>query len=409
MKTTLYQLKKTGKIWQWSCWAQGPKVYTSYGYVDGAQQETHETATAVNVGKSNEVSPVEQARLIAERKIKEKLENGYARSPSEAKLEPEGLDYDNLPKAFTPAKPISSIDEAKLRKLFDAGNLSVQRKYDGCCLLAVRGSSGIKLLTRGKLEDKTGHFPQIVNELKDIPVGTILVGELIGQNFKTVTSILRSKDPHDALEKQREAGRLSYMIFDVLHWDGEDITSWPYNNRINKILAHLDDKDNPCVQVTHNLLDYNSYDELFGKINIAIVRGYEGYVCWQLDAPTKVRLDGKEERTGAWKWKITHSEDVWAECPTEGKGKNEGKLGQVKGYQFSPTGEKVYVGDIGGGYSNEERLAFWQQRDTLFPCVIEIETSSRLISGKLQFPVFVRLRPDKTEAECLMQLEYKGD
>lgn len=413
-KTTLYQLKKTGKIWQWSCWANGDRVYTSYGYVDGAQQETHETAAAVNVGKSNEVSPVEQARLIAERKIKEKLESGYSRTAKDAKLEPEALDYNNLPKAFTPSKPISSIEDKKLRQLFDAGKLSVQRKHDGLCMIVVRGSDGIKILTRGKLEDKTEHFPHLVNELKGLPEGTIVVGELISKDFKTVTSIVRTKDAKEAINKQ-VFGPVKYMIFDVLHWASSDITSMPYKERMLTVVKWAESafrkNEVSYFQLTYytNLAIGNSYDTLFGNRNIAAANNWEGYVLWDLDAPTKIRLDGKEERTGAWKWKPILTEDLWLEEPTEGKGKNEGKLGQVKAYQYSPTGEKVLVCELGGGFSDAERSDFWKRRNTLFPCAAEAETPERLESGKLRFPVFIRLRPDKAERECSMQLEYKGE
>lgn len=403
-KITLYQLKKTGKLWQWSCWAEGPIVHTSYGYVDGAIQNTQETAAAVNVGKSNEVSPVEQARLIAERKIKEKLENGYSRSEKDAKLEPEGIDYDNLPKAFTPSKPISSIDDKKLRQLFEAGKLSVQEKFDGLCLLLVQGTNGIKILTRGKLEDKTRHFPKIVDELSNIPEGTIIVGELVSRDFKTATSIVRTKEPNDAIEKQERDGYCYYKIFDVLHWDHNDITNIPYQERISFIEKYLNKTKKLYCSLIPDLSQEFSFEELFGINSIAKIRGYEGYVLWQKDVTTKIRLDGKEERTGAWKFKLTYSEDIWLESPTEGKGKNEGRLGQVKGYQFSPTGEKVYVADIGGGFVDTERLAFWEQRDTLFPCAAECEMAERLPSMKLRFPVFIRLRPDKSEKDCTMQI-----
>ncbi len=404
---TLYQLKKTGKLWQWSVRARGSHVITTYGYVDGILQETTETALAMNVGRSNEVVPEEQAKLIMERKIQAKLDNGYSESPKEAKLEPEGLDYDNLPKSFTPAKPISSIDEAKLRELFDAERLCIQRKWDGMCIVLSKGQS-LHFLTRGKLEDKTDHFPHIMSELKDLPEGTILVGELVASrqgadNFKYVTSIVRTKASEEAIAKQSKDGYLYYIIFDVLHWAGEDITALPYRDRMSLLNAW----DKQYSGTPENLK--GSYDELFGKKGIISKNGWEGLVVHDSNAGTEIRLDGKEARLGMWKYKKIHTEDCWLEDPEQGKGRNENRLGKCKGYQYSPTGEKIYIGDVGGGYSDQERDAFWQRRKGLFPCAAEVETSERLVSMKLRFPVFIRLRPDKSEKECIIQLIPKTE
>lgn len=198
---------------------------------------------------------------------------------------------------------------------------------------------------------------------------------------------------------------MHYMVFDVLFWKGEDVTDYPYNQRIALFEAwarrHL--PKHGVVHIPVNLGMKYSFDDLFGKDCLAVRENFEGYVIWDTLETTEVRFDGKEARRNCYKWKPLHTEDVWAEDPATGKGKNEGRLGKVKGYQFH-DGEKIHVGDIGGGFTDEQRKDYWDRRDSVFPCVIEVETSERLPSMKLRFPVFKRMRPDKSQEECDAQL-----
>lgn len=386
-------------------------MVTTYGYVDGAIQTTREKALAMNVGRSNEITPKEQAILIAERKIKEKTDNGYSETQDGAESQnlQSAIDFDDLSVSFCPAKPISTLPADKLKQLWDSGRAIVQRKFDGLCHFYVAGSSH-RLLSRGKLEDKASHVPHIMDELRSIPQGTILNGEIcqnpvLGDDFKHVTSTLRHKTASKAIEKQNNGGGLHYIIFDVLYWNHEDVSSMPYVDRMKlfdrwKTSQRLSPKAFSLPTDLSTRFDFNS---LFKDPNLAVINGWEGYVIWDGSESTKVRWDGKTARKNCYKWKATTSEDVWAEDPENGKGRNENRLGKVKGYQYL-DGEKIYVGDIGGGFTDAEREELWATRDTAFPCVIEVETSERQPSMKLRFPVFSRLRPDKQEHECTVGL-----
>lgn len=415
--TILYQKKQTGKIWEWSIHVNGPIVVTTYGYIDGAKQSTSETASAMNVGKSNEISPEAQALLIMERRIKDKTDNGYVESFGAAQaqsLEGEPFSFDALPKNFCPAKPISAIESEKLRKLWDAGRLIVQRKFDGMCHFGVRSENSVYLLSRAKLEDKAAHVPEVTKLLQYLPSETIVNGELCcidgGDDFKHVSSVLRTKDPQEAVAKQLNHVDLRYIVFDVLYWAGEDVSGRPYKDRIklmNKI--DLDPIDSPHIQLPQDMAKRYSFEELFGPDNIAKRDGLEGYVVWDKEESTEIRWDGKEARKNCYKVKMTHTEDVWVDNPRPGKGKNEACLGKLAGWQYGPDGRKIFIGDIGGGYSQEQRKDFWENRSTLFPCVVEVETAERIVGSlKLRFPVFIRIRPDKVEKECIMQLMPRG-
>ena len=81
--------------------------------------------------------------------------------------------------------------------------------------------------------DRWEKFPHIIEELKDLPPHTILLGEIayddITKTSKDVGSIMRSLVPR-ALKLQ-ETTPLHFYIFDCLMWDGKDLSDLTYQNR----------------------------------------------------------------------------------------------------------------------------------------------------------------------------------
>lgn len=400
---TLFQKKKTGKLWSWTIAVDGHQVITTYGEAQGKKQKVIETATAKNVGRSNEVSPEEQAQLIAERYIQQKRDHGYVDDPNEATTEGEALNYDDPPVNFCPSKPVNSIADGDVKSMFEAGRLYVQRKVDGMCLLVFRGDRGVKLLTRGKLEDKTESLVHLARPLLSLPPGTILTAEVaaphLRDDFKYVSSVIRTADPAKAIAKQQEGGALELMVFDALHWGGEDLTGVGYLNRLRTFAAwrKKNIRFTKAIHTPENLAVGRTYDQLFGENSLAVNQGWEGYVLWDIQGTTRIRMDGKEDRRCAYKYKPIYTEDLWVDEPYTGR--QPDMMAGVKAYQMI-DGELQYVGNVGGGFSKEERRQFWAERKKIFPCAIEVETPERLASMKLRFPQFLRLRPDKRQEDC---------
>ncbi len=412
----LFQLKSTGKMWVWRISVSGNTVTTRWGEVGGAKQETSEHGTVMNVGKANEISAEQQAALIAERRVTAKKDAGWVESFEEAaSANPtEDLDYDDPHKKFTPSKPNNDTPNGKIRELEDRGDLIVQRKFDGMCHIVFVGSDGPRIFTRGKLEDRTEHFRHIANEFAGVPAGSIIVCEVVDgemkDQFRYVSSVVRTKDADKAIAKQEESGYLRAMVFDVLHWGGEDLTQRQYRDRVGILDRWFRDRKQTWVCLPINLAATHTLEQLFENDGVdnppmATEQGWEGYVIWDASSTTEIRFDGKPKRIGAYKWKPIFTEDVWVDEPYEGKGRNEGQLGGVCMYQYNTRGERVAVGKCGGGFSQEERATFWEQRSTMFPCAMEVESPERNSSMALRFPQFLRLRPDKSEAECTMAME----
>lgn len=81
----------------------------------------------------------------------------------------------------------------------------------------------------------------------------------------------------------------------------------------------------------------------------------------------------------------------------EGSGRLAGKLGA---FVLDFKGNEVKVGS---GFSDEQRMDYWQKRDEIAGMLCEVkykEVSSDKNTGmeSLQFPIFIRVRDDKTEA-----------
>ena len=93
----------------------------------------------------------------------------------------------------------------------------------------------------GEYGDKTLLIPHIIEEVKQLPNGTVLLGELCfaewNSTARDVGTILRCK-PEKAVERQKKHS-LIYRIFDCLSWDGESLMDKPFEYRFNTIYNQI--------------------------------------------------------------------------------------------------------------------------------------------------------------------------
>ena len=85
---TLYKIDSVGRLREWTMNIDKNSFYAIKGLVDmKLTQDKPTTATAKNVGRSNETTEEEQAELEAKAKWDKKLKEGYALTPKEAECE----------------------------------------------------------------------------------------------------------------------------------------------------------------------------------------------------------------------------------------------------------------------------------------------------------------------------------
>lgn len=76
--TTLYKTNKNGSIQQWSIEVSGPTFTCIYGQVGGKLQSQQTICKSVNIGKSNETTPEQQAQLESAALVAKKIKSGYS-------------------------------------------------------------------------------------------------------------------------------------------------------------------------------------------------------------------------------------------------------------------------------------------------------------------------------------------
>lgn len=421
-KITLYQKARTGKIQQWSIWVEPkgdsghPEIWIEHGQVEGKKQLTHDVISkGVNAGKANETTTLEQAMLMAGRKITKQREKGYRDTVEELNVE-STIDFTQcFPKELCFYKPKTSIDDKKIKKLETSNSAVYTVKRDGMMHIVRKTEAfGIEIYSR-RMDLVTDKYPHLIESLNNmLPNNTILLGEIVlfngdEDNFNGVSQICRS-DAEKAIERQNELGRVSYYIFDVAFADGKNLlTTLPYIERrrlLDTFLAVITStyiKGAEVINKPHN--------EALQEIRD---RNLEGLVIW--DAQGKMEdgaaftHNGKSYRPNVlWKSKPRYELDGIVRFDPKngigeyGTGKNNGKMKSVFLYQLDDDGNEIFISKVGGGFSDAQREFLTTAE---YPRVFEILYDSiQAGTGSLRFPVFSRDRTsaeDKSVEECLM-------
>ena len=128
----------------------------------------------------------------------------------------------------------------------------------------------------GEYGDKTLHVPHIVEDLRKLPHGTVLLGELCFRDVlttsKDVGSILRCLPPK-AIQRQTVGQKLEFHIFDCLAWDGVDLMDKPYETRFNTYMQGLEYFDSEYV--TYTSYTFENFEDFLQTI---LAEGGEGMV-----------------------------------------------------------------------------------------------------------------------------------
>lgn len=221
------------------------------------------------------------------------------------------------------------------------------------------------------------------NNMKNV----VLDGELIAKNceYKNVykETIKRVKN------KNNNKKDIQFICFDIL--DEKDyclnICSFEYEHRRN-FLDTL--KTNEFVQILPTIYKGKDINQITKLLENYRQKGAEG-----LMANLSSGLYEYKRSKNILKIKVMQTIDLRVIDYIEGENKLKGKLGALvvdfKGKQVG----------VGSGYTDEERTLFWNNREDLLNKIIEISffeiTKDKDGKESLRFPVFLRLRDDKTK------------
>lgn len=332
IKSTLYALNKDQSFQEWKVFVEGNTIYVEFGKFGGKIQTKKTVCEGKNVGRSNETSPEEQAKLEAISKWEKQVRLGYRESTSELETED----------SFSPMLAHDAIKRSKdiIYPCY------AQPKLDGLrCLITFDDHGEPVFNSRGnKTYPIQGKIVDQIKELQKVTGFAMFDGEvyLHGLSLQKIVSLAKKwrskedieseinkeyltefkkwqKDPQSNQEPVKNVNKYGGYISDDLEFHIFDI---PLKSKVwdsNKDYENSwDYSDHPCryadlmntdsfvsslnlhkIKVVHGSF-MTDEDQTKDVIGIYMQRGYEGAIIRNF----KGLYEFGQRSTHLQKWKI---------------------------------------------------------------------------------------------------------
>lgn len=191
----------------------------------------------------------------------------------------------------------------KETKPFDSDDYIYEIKFDGYRGIVYLDKEKVTIRSRNN-KDVTAIYPELHSLNKCCSKKCILDGELIvmgenGPDFFKMQKRGRMKNK-DKIEKERQENPVIFVVFDILYYDNQDLTSLPLITRKKYLEKYIKENDNLII----SKYIYKDGKNFFQKIK---KQGLEGVVAKKIDSPYII---GK--RTNLWaKFKAIKEDDFW--------------------------------------------------------------------------------------------------
>ncbi|MBZ0220816.1 MAG: DNA ligase D [Candidatus Methylomirabilis sp.] len=313
-------------------------------------------------------------------------------------------------------KPMPGMMRPALATLVDAPPAGEgwlhELKYDGYRILAKIREGSVRLITRNG-NDWTDKFPSIAGALSRLPFdGAWLDGEVVSMGEDGRTSF---EGLQHALAMKSDEG-LTYMLFDVLYYNGYSLEAAPLYER--KLLVESILKSE---RADKRLLRFSGHVEGKGPefFEHACAYRIEGIISKKRDAPYV------EGRSMSWlKVKcLLRDEFIIGGYTEAGDGRRTG-FGALLIGAYAPDGKLIYYGRVGTGFSERSISEVWERLKPLETpeppfhhppsgaeakgvhwvrpeLVAEVEYRQRTAEGVLRHASFQGLREDKPASEVV--------
>lgn len=278
----------------------------------------------------------------------------------------------------------------------------------------------------GKPTDYATQFPEIAEAIEDmnLPEGTILDGEIVivdENNLPSFNLIQRRMNRVKNIEELMEELPATYIIFDVAAVGKLSADDLPYTERRN-VLQSFKEKARKVAGRVDIIPNATSIMEKKKLWDLVVKHDMEGVMVKRIDG-LYVNTRGKD-----WmKFKRLDTFDVIVTGFDWGTGRlggqqecvdrngvdialrdKSGKPVKVFGslnVSVYDDGKLVEIGDIGGGFTDEQRIELTRQyirgKELKEKFVVEVECLGLgKKDGRLRMPQFLRVRDDKQEKDC---------
>ena len=283
-------------------------------------------------------------------------------------------------------------------------------KWDGMRVLAVVEPEAVRLHS-GNGKDATGTYPELAGLAEALDGHTVLLdGEVVAfdEDGRPSFGQLQQRMHVTGPEVARRAADtpILYVVFDLLHFDGNDMFSLPYLDR-RFLMSEIVEPGDHWQVPGHQIGDGESL------LQATKDRGLEGVVAKRVDS---VYVPGK--RSPAWrKIKARRRQEMVVGGWQPGDGRRDGTVGSLLVGHY--VGDRLqFGGKVGTGFSDRElarldalfaplevdrspfdpppprpiaRSARWLQP----VLVAEIEFAEWTSDGSLRHPTYLGLRDDK--------------
>ncbi len=352
----------------------------------------------------------ENRSVASEKNLEEILERGGSKSFRKKKLDQvrlrEAAESEDFQDA--PAKPMPHAIEPMLatpiKQPFDHPDWIFEVKWDGYRAVAEIGD-GVSLYSRNRISFEK-KFSPIVDALRKLNFDAVLDGEIV------VVDDQGSPDFQKLQHYQGSgSGHLLYYVFDLLYFQGHDLTGLPLVRRkelLRKILP-----PGPKIRFSDHVwkdgvLFYHAARE----------RGLEGIIAKHSQS---VYETGRRSRQ--WlKVKARLTQEAVIAGFTEPGGSREYLGALVLGVYEGD--DLKYIGHVGGGFSEKDLGNIRQKLDPLVQkecpfkvkpetnapvtwvqpqLICEVALSAWTEDGVMRQPVFLRLRDDKAAHEVVRE------
>ncbi len=374
---TLYKLTSTGKVQTWKIqvvdWEspQAPEIQTIFGLEDGKKQTAVEKIKGgKNIGKANETTPVEQAKLEAQSQWEKKSKKGYVQNIEDA--QEKKVDTSFVAGGIVPM--LAHTYEKQGHKIkFPA---FAQPKLDGHRCIAMIEGENVTLWSR--TQKRILSMPHIEKQLAGLfgDERVILDGELYNHdykdNFEELSSKIRQSGPVPGHEI------VQFWVFDV-------VVSGGFNAR-HLILNSLDEavkelERNAIVVVPTEVV--NDQEEMDAVFAVFLDTGFEGLMLRNATGNYK---HGRSYDLQKVKTFVDSEYTVVA--VEEGKGKMAGKAMFVCQLDDGNTFRVKMVGAL------DDLTHYFDNADDYIGKELTVKYQGLSSYGVPRFPVALRFRED---------------